>query len=83
MNAKTISKSMTKKGNALGFTAKGDTVCCQGRKDGSWKILCSVGHACSLDLADPRTQTFATKQQAAEYALSLIDPAKTEELKWW
>jgi hypothetical protein len=72
-------------GNALGFTASGETV--TGRycvKTKAWRIeVHSVTAGGFLNLADTRHGNFPDKRAALDYAGTLIDRAKTLELAWW
>lgn len=71
---------ITKKGNAVGFTAKGETVTGRySRRSRTWNVW--IDGACML--TDDRTRRFATLTEAKAYAASLIDAVKTAELAWW
>lgn len=73
---KTKSELFSKKGNAAGFTATGRTVSgCYSAKAQCWKVW--------TDEYARDTRNFGTPQEADAYARSLVDAAKTEELKWW
>ncbi len=70
------SNLFTKKGNAAGFTSDGRTVSgSYSAKIKGWKVW-TKEYAMDLKI-------FGTAAQADEYAASLIDPKKTEELRWW
>lgn len=72
---------ISKKGNAVGFTAAGRTVCGEfSRKANVWRVW-SQGEFVSL--TNTNRQSFTTLTAAREYAASLVDDAKTNELKWW
>lgn len=73
--------TITKKGNAVGFTLTGRTVVADfSRKYKVWRVW-TQGNAAILTNSD--RQSFPTLPAARRYAESLIDDAKTRELKWW
>lgn len=69
---------ITKKGNAVGFTATGETVTGQYLS----KSKCWAINVTGL-LIDTRNRRFADLADAKQYAATLIDAAKTNELSWW
>lgn len=75
--------TITKKGNAVGFTSKGETVSGQYRaKAKAWYVSVTSEMGVTM-MTDPRNRNFATVSEAQAYAETLIDAAKTEELAWW
>jgi hypothetical protein len=69
---------ITKKGNALGFTALGQTVCGSYSGRGkAWQVWIDGANA----LANVRR--FETIADAKDYARTLIDEVRTRELAWW
>lgn len=72
----------SRKGNAIGFTAAGHTVCGQRRKDGSYRVWAQSADD-ALALTNPTLRAFATMTDARAYALSLIDAQTTACMKWW
>jgi hypothetical protein len=76
--------NISKTGNALGFTAAGETVTGRslpGRK--AWLIGGATAEGLAWPLSDPRRRCFPTAQEAEEYAQTLIDEAATNRLRWW
>jgi hypothetical protein len=72
----------TVKGNAVGFTAAGETVTvCRRAKQKAYKV--AVAGPFGPSSLDARNQTFPTLAEARTYAASLVDEAKTLELTWW
>lgn len=73
---------ISKAGNTVGFTAKGESVTGEYRRTiKAWRI--SVQTGITANLTEPRNRNFPTKDEAINYAGSLIDPIKTAELQWW
>ena len=70
----------TTRGNAVGFTAKGETIV--GKRD-SGTGRYSIWLDTTFSMLDSRTRRFDTLVEARNYAASLIDQTKTEELAWW
>lgn len=74
---------ISKRGNAVGFTAAGETVTGQYRaKVKAWTISVSSVEGFA-HLTDERNRNFAELADAKAYAQTLIDAAKTQELAWW
>ena len=70
------SNLFSKKGNTAGFTSTGRPVAgYYSAKTKCWKVW--------TDEYARDTRNFGTAKEADTYARSLIDPVKTEELKWW
>jgi len=72
--------AFTKKGNAVGFTSSGEVV--HGkymRASRCWRVL--FGEHPSQ--ADARCQSFGSEREAAAYAASQLDEARSTELAWW
>lgn len=70
------------RGNAVGFTAKGEVITgrkMKGGKTSDWAV--EIGE--HFQLTNGMRRTFAKKPDAIAYAASLIDSAKTVELAWW
>jgi hypothetical protein len=74
---------ISKKGNAVGFTAQGETVIGRFTKSGAWRIAVANPVTENESLTDPRGRNFAIKNDAIEYANTLIDPIVTAEKAWW
>ena len=79
MNTATIEKAMSKRGNAIGFTAAGETVCAQYSKQcgGIWRVWIEGESNWASKLG------FTKKGEAAAYASTLICDTQTNLLKWW
>ena len=70
------SELFSKKGNTAGFTANGRAVCgCYSAASKAWKVW--------TDEYARDTRNFASPAEADTYARSLMDAAKTKQLKWW
>lgn len=75
----TKSQLFSKRGCVAGFTAGGQEVSgCYLAKSKSWKVW--IGTA---TLIGNNCRTFGSAAEADAYAITLIDTAKTAELKWW
>jgi hypothetical protein len=73
---------ISKNGNTVGFTSKGETVTGEYRRTiKAWRI--SVQTGITANLTEPRNRNFLNKDEAISYASLLIDPIKTAELQWW
>jgi|WetSurMetagenome_2_1015567.scaffolds.fasta_scaffold697620_1 hypothetical protein len=81
MTTNEVVTQMTKKGNTLGFTASGEQVVCQfSAKIKAWKVWAQGEY---MRLSNETLKSFSSKQEAAQYASSMISEEKTEEMKWW
>jgi hypothetical protein len=81
--AMVVSKLFTRKGNCAGFTATGASVVgYYHRAVGCWTVETQAENDRGPSVHLTR-ESFPDAQSADAYALSLIDTAKTEELKWW
>lgn len=75
----------TAKGNAVAFTAAGETIVIRKRRIPNvteWRVEVTRDGAASL-IGNTLDRTFQSKADAASYASSISDFAKTEELAWW
>lgn len=71
---------ITARGNAVGFTAAGETIVA-GKRPGAWYV--QVEGQYGANLADARCRSFGTRREAAEYATTLVDDEQTEAKAWW
>jgi hypothetical protein len=81
MNGGNMKIEISKKGNAVGFTAQGNTVIGRYRsKIKAWNIgiVSPVGVEYMSE-----SRNFPTITDAKTYAASIIDEQKTAELAWW
>jgi len=80
--ANVTANMLCKKGSAQAFTAKGETITAQYRpKVKSWYVEFSGEFGPRM--TDDRNRNLTTAAAAAEYINSMMDAAKTAELKWW
>lgn len=75
-------KDISKKGNAVAFTAAGETITgCYRPKSNVWRI--DIHREGVLTLSDERNRNFPTREMAAQYASTLADDAMTQRMAWW
>lgn len=77
---------ITNRGNAVAFTADSKQITVAPNRvrycPTRWSVTVDSGIV-TLTNMDSRCKTFDTKAEAAAYASSIADAAKTEELAWW
>ncbi len=72
----------TKRGNTAGFDAAGRTVIGWYGKDKRWHVA-AVGENNAEYLTNGTHRVFDTLDDASAHAMTLIDPVRTAELRWW
>jgi hypothetical protein len=72
---------ITRRGNAVGFDAAGNTITGEYRgtvKAWTIRVVRNLGY-----FSEVSSQTFVDKAEAAAYASTLVDDVMTADMRWW